>query len=158
MRTVLGLVIFGLLMRATASGGPTLTCDGRSATEGKCDGGMVPQGYYESQTCEGALPGLGVCKNAIAFNIDKFYCSNPQSDPSTNPPAYTTYCADSTVVVECTVKRTCAGTTITNPDLTQYTFCFHVSTQTTTRLRKRTLFPTTTDPTCTPVIAQPGVE
>lgn len=155
MRTVLLMVSFGILALATAAGQPQVTCDGRSKLSVQCDAGLVPTGYYESQVCEGDLQGLGVCKNAIAFNVDYFACSDPQTDPSTNPPEYRTYCCDTNYIVECTVKRTCAGTTITPPVGPQFTRCFQFGEPETTSRYKKTHLTPSTNPACTPTVSIP---
>jgi len=153
MRTALGLVSLLVLMLATASGDPIVTCDGRIAKSCQCDDGKVPSGYYQATKCEGDLPGLGTCKNAIAFNISDFCCTDPAT--TGNPPQYTTYCKESNASIECTVKQTCAGTTMTRPDGTQYTNCFALNAPITTYRYMKVTLDTTTTPRCDAIIVQP---
>jgi hypothetical protein len=155
MRTALGLVSLMVLMLASASGGPVVSCDGRKAKECQCDDGKVPAGYYQAAQCEGDLPGLGTCKHAIAFNISDFCCSDPAADPNTNPPQYTNYCYDSANVFECTVRRQCKGVTRTKPDGSQYTECSQDGSPTTTYRYQKITLTTAGAPRCDATLVTP---
>ena len=113
------------------------TYDGTDVVKVACNNKQVPAGYYESAACEGDLPGLGSCKNAIAFNIDNFACA--AVPPSGTPPTYGTYCADGLATAECTNTRKCLGETI-NGEKGLFTQCSQSGmTTVTTRLKKVTL-------------------
>ncbi|MFO0804501.1 MAG: hypothetical protein U0791_15425 [Gemmataceae bacterium] len=133
MRTI--LCIFGLCVLTAATvmaqgigggtGAPPVTCTGTKTKTDKCEDGKVPIGYFESFACEGVLPkGEGlVCKNAIAFAIDAFYCTAPELDPNVIPRSYTTFCYDRTTLVNCTIRRQCSPEVFYDPDGTQRSDC-----------------------------------
>lgn len=161
MRKILGLVCLFVMMVGTsmaeeivAPPPQPVNCDGRGFTSGKCEGGAVPAGYYESQGCQGDLPGLGNCLNAVAFNFANFACWSPKAGPST-PPAYDVYCLDSTETAECMIKRACVGKDKTGNNGTMYTTCSISGTPlVTTRYLKQNLT-TNSNPSCILTLVSP---
>lgn len=126
MRTCCTFLLASMLLVVSSISGSAVSpnCDGTSKKNIKCPGG-IPLGYFESATCAGDLPGLGMCENAIAFNHDDFGCTAPALDNSETPPAYTTYCADAaSATSECSHSRICVAENRVKPDgVTQYTNC-----------------------------------
>lgn len=140
MRKLIFVVAFfaialGLTVVSTAD---EPSCDGTSEVSAPCNNKQVPTGYYESFECEGDLPELGSCKNAIAFNVANFKCSEPALSGS--PPSYRTYCVDSSTVEVCTISKICLGETIV-VETGSFTRCAKKGDPTvTTRLLKSRLY------------------
>ena len=124
MRKLLGVAVLCLSL-SQVIGQPVPTCDGTSPVKIKCTNGVVPKGYFESQTCDQGIVGNNPCSNSIAFNIDYFGCSQPTLDTTTTPPSYTSYCVDGTSlpVSQCTVASNCVGINVINNGIVGPTTC-----------------------------------
>ncbi len=133
MRKILGLLCLFVMMVGTSMaeeivappppGPPIATCDGTTALKDKCNKGSIPMDCIESEECQAVVTGLVVCKNALAFAQDDFYCTAPEADKNSTPPTYTSYCVDRNTVVNCTIRKNCNGTTFKGNDGKQYTDC-----------------------------------
>jgi|GEM_PF-4130227 len=162
MRAILCLVSFCLLTAATVlaqpGGGvgapPVPNCNGTKAVNEKCMGGIPPAGYIESATCQAKYEGNAGCKKAIAFAKNDYTCSLPISEPGP-PPLYTTYCHDTSTVIECAHLRSCLGMT-EEVDGVIYTTCVQLGEPTVTwSYKKHTASSTTTPPGCTATFVSP---
>lgn len=122
MRKLLCPVVFGLLVVGGADAVDP-NCKGTYAQKDKCDGGIVPKTYWESEVCEGDKLSPLVCLHAIAFNQDNFTCSAPQLDNTRNPPSYTSYCIDSVNSINCTKRRPCTGVLMLREDGVPFIRC-----------------------------------
>lgn len=155
MRKLLCLVVFCLLV-VSASDAADPNCDGTIPVKGKCNGGVIPKAYWESEVCEGDKLGEKVCYNAIAFNQDDFTCSAPQVDPTRTPPSYMTYCVDNLLSVECTNLRTCSGVLMYREDGVAFTRCSQQGAMVPTfKLKKGTLTPTSIPIKCVETVPIP---
>jgi hypothetical protein len=104
------------------------SCNGMSAKSTKCQGGIVPPGYFEGFACN-ANPtqpeeGLAYFEKWIAFNVDDFECQGPTDVDG----FYMTICTDTTNVSECYHTGNCAMSTNWTSPTTREDTCVPVGT------------------------------